>query len=130
MTENTPEITKESIKKIENFLKGYRFNRRLLMLKNYEEKYFDTCEWESETPVEFSLVRGKMYKVRHFVMNMENSNEKLLLYYHYIRGETVERCAELLGISRSSAFRMKHRALRAAYLSSISEQNKIEWDKC
>ena len=41
---------------------------------------------------------------------LPNSDEKLLLYYHYVKGENVERCAELLGISRSSGFRLKKRA--------------------
>ena len=126
MKENQTEITDENIKKIENFLKGYKFNRRLLMMKNYEEKYFDTCEWKNESPVEFSLSRARMYEVRHFIMNMENSDEKLLLYYHYVRGESVERCAELFGISRSSAFIMKKRALACAYASSTTEKNKID----
>lgn len=123
------EVSEESIKKIENFLKGYKFNRRLLMMKNYEDKYFDTCEWESESPVEFALARGKMYEVRHFILNMVNSDEKLFLYYHYVRGETVERCAELLGISRSSGFRLKRRALREAYISSTTEKNKLDLDR-
>ena len=123
------EVSEESIKKIENFLKGYKFNRRLLMMKNYEDKYFDTCEWESESPVEFALARGKMYEVRHFILNMVNSDEKLFLYYHYVRGETVERCAELLGISRSSGFRLKRRAPREAYISSTTEKNKLDLNR-
>ncbi len=118
MTEKTV-VSEENIKRMENYLKGYKFNRRLLMMKNYEDKYFDTCEWESESPAEFSLARAKMYEVRHFLLGMNNSNEKLLLYYHFVREEPVERCAELLGISRSSGFRLKRRALASAYLKIV-----------
>ena len=128
MSSSTVTVSEENIKRVENYLKGYGINRRLLMMKNYEKKYFDTCEWESETPVEFAVVRAKMYQVRHFVLNIKNSNEKLLLYYHYIRGESVEHCAELLGISRSSAFRLKKKALCLAYISSLSAQNNVDLD--
>ena len=83
-------------------------------MKNYEDKYFDTLEWESESPAEFTLARAKMFEIRHFILDMENSSEKLMLYYHFVRGESIERCGELLGVSRSSAFRMKKRALTLA----------------
>ena len=40
--------------------------------------------------------------------------EKMLLHYHYILGYTVEATAELLDISRRSAFRMKKRGIALA----------------
>ena len=87
----------------------------------YEPKPIDTTA--VVLPGELTLVRAKMYEVRHFIMNMENRDEKLLLYYHYIRGESVEKCAELLGISRSSGFRLKKRALiRWYYPASFPER--------
>lgn len=118
MTEKTV-ITNEDLKNTENYLKSYKFCRDLLSMKNYEEKYFDTLEWESESPAEFSLARAKMFEIRHFILDMQNSKEKLLLYYHYVRGETIEHCGELLGVSRSSAFRMKKRGLGKAFEHSV-----------
>ncbi len=123
MTEHI-KISEEKIKETDSYLRGYGFSRKLIMLRNYEEKYFDTCEWEKETPAEFSVARSKMYEVRHFVMTLDNSNEKLMLYYHYIRGESVEKCAELLGISRSSGFRLKRRALERAYIARESQSKQ------
>lgn len=111
----TDKPTKEEIKQVENYLKSYKFCQKLIMLGNYEKKYFETLEWEREIPAEFSLARSKMFEVRHFIVNMDNSNEKLMLYYHYVHCDTVEKCAELMGISRSSAFRLKKRALEEAY---------------
>ena len=120
MSEKTKrtKISEQSLSDTENYLCNYRFCRKMLEMKNYEKKYFDTMEWEAESPVEFTVARAKMFEIRHFVLDMENSSEKLLLYYHYIRGESIERCGELLGISRSSAFRMKKRALGLAFLHS------------
>lgn len=105
---------KEKISMVENYLRGYQLNRRLLRLDRYEREFFHTDEGDIEAFGEAPLARARMYEIRHFVMGMENCDEKLMLYYHYIKGEPVERCGELLGVSRSTAFRMKARALRMA----------------
>lgn len=112
MTEKN--VTKENIKTVDNYLKSYRLNRKLLRLERYEKEYFHPDEADFESLGEVPLARARMFDVRHFIMELENCDEKLLLYYHYIKGESVERCAELLGISRSSGFRMKKRALELA----------------
>lgn len=125
MSLNETNITKEEYETIENFLKSYKFCRRVLSLKNYEDKYFDTLEWESESPAEFSVARAKMFEVRHFILSMKNGNEKLMLYYHYVHGTSVDKCGELFGISRASAFRLKKRALARAYLHSVQIGKKL-----
>ncbi len=102
---------KIDIKQTDNFLKGYQLNRKLLRLDRYEKEYFGGDDSDFESIGEVPLARARMFEIRHFIMDMDNCDEKLLLYYHYIKGESVDRCAELLGISRSSAFRMKKRAL-------------------
>lgn len=119
------ELTEEEKELIENYLKGFLLCRRMLSLKRYEDEYFDTAEWNCESPAEFTVVKAKMYEVRHFIMDMPNSTEKLLLYYHYVRNDPVERCAELLGMSRSSAFRLKRRALSLAYEHSIRKNKDL-----
>ena len=106
-----PSISAEEINQIDDYFKGYLFYQKLLRLDRYEKQYFHTSEWEHEAPGELGLARAKMFRIRHAIMAIPNCDEKLLLHYHYIKGEPVERCAELLGVSRSSAFRMKKRAL-------------------
>ncbi|MBQ8140138.1 MAG: DUF1492 domain-containing protein [Clostridia bacterium] len=101
----------EKIRLTDDYLKGYQLNRKLLRLDRYEKEYFHTDEGDVEAFGEAPLARARMFEIRHFIMEMRNCDEKLMLYYHYIKGESVERCAELLGISRSTAFRMKRRAL-------------------
>ena len=126
MKEEKKKPSEKDIKDAENYLNSYKFCRRLINMKNYEDKYFDTLEWESESPAEFSLARAKMFEIRHFILDMENSSEKLMLYYHFVRGESIERCGELLGISRSSAFRMKKRALSLAAIQAEKLGKNLE----
>ena len=106
--------------KIDDYLKGYQLNRKLLRLDRYEKEYFHTDESDVEALGEAPLARARMFEIRHFIMKMKNSDEKLFLYYHYVKGESVERCGELLGVSRSTAFRIKARALEMAYREKFS----------
>ena len=115
--------TQAEMKRVEDYLKSYRINGKLLRLERYEREYFKdngSCDYEAlgEAP----LARARMYEVRHFINSLENCDEKLFLYYHYVKGERVERCAELLGVSRSSAFRMKKRA----HIMALLEMRKRE----
>ena len=126
MSETKKKPSEKDLKDAENYLNSYKFCRQLISMKNYEDKYFDTLEWESESPAEFSLARAKMFEIRHFILDMENSSEKLMLYYHFVRGESIERCGELLGVSRSSAFRMKKRALSLAVVQAEKLGKNLE----
>ena len=114
MTEAVKIDMRERLRKADEYLRGYQLNRKLLRLDRYEKEFFHTDESDIEAFGEAPIARARMFEIRHFIMGMENSNEKLLLYYHYIKGEPVERCGELLGVSRSTAFRMKAKALRLA----------------
>ena len=108
-------VADDEIRTIEDYLKGYSLCEKMLKLDKYERTYFayndEKDEYKSN---DCALCRAKMFEIRHFIMSLKNCDEKLLLYYHYVRSETVERCAELLGISRSSGFRLKKKALALA----------------
>ena len=106
--------TDAEIRMIEDRLKGYALNRKLLRMERYEKEYFHTDDRDFEAMGEAPLARARMYEIRHFIMDLPNSDEKLFLYYRYIKGESVTNCGELLGISRAGAFRMRRRALICA----------------
>ena len=110
-------LTSVQKKEIEAFLRGYCMNQKMLRMEKYEKEFFGDNELRESDgmPCESSLARARMFEVRHFILSLENSDEKLFLYYHYVKGDSVERCSELLGISVRTAYRLKARSLELAY---------------
>lgn len=109
------------IEAAKRYLSEYTLFRRMFESNEYEKNYFGksekTLDREGKAyflPGAECDIRIKMFEIRRFVLSLGNCNEKLLLFYHYIHGESVEKCAELLKISRRSAFRLKRRALAFA----------------
>jgi hypothetical protein len=112
---------KSYIEAARKYLSEYTVFRKLLEMNEYEKKYFGKSEKTVDIegkryllPGSEGEIRMKMFEIRRFVLSLGNCNEKLLLFYHYVHGESVERCAELMKISRRSAFRLKRRALAFA----------------
>ena len=109
------------IKMAREYLSEYAVFRKLIEMNNYEKNYFGKSEKSLDPegkllalPGSEPDIRLKMFEIRRFVLSLGNCNEKLFLFYHYIHGESVERCAELIKISRRSAFRLKKRSLAFA----------------
>jgi DNA-directed RNA polymerase specialized sigma subunit len=116
----------ENIKMTDEYLCGYTTSRRLIEIDGYEKKYFSCDDEEfcaSDVSLDISLAKAKMFEVRHFVLSLDNSDEKLLLYYHYIKGQSMEHCAELLGVARSTVYRIKKRALALASKRLFEERS-------
>ncbi|MBO7303413.1 MAG: hypothetical protein J6U68_04425 [Clostridia bacterium] len=114
----------ENIEEMKDYLSGYKLCRDLLELEKYEREFLRSREWAIERPGDLSLARAKMFEIRHFILELPNSNEKILLYLHYIDCEPIERCGDIMGISRSSAFRLKRRALSLALSVKNGEVDK------
>lgn len=114
------------LREVEGYLSDYRTSVRMLEMNRYERDYFARIESEAITISEECEVylKAKMYDIRSFVMSIHDCDEKLLLYYHYIHGENLMRCAELLGVSRATVYRLKKRALGTAarYYSALRKE--------
>lgn len=115
------------------YLENYRFGLKMVEINKYEKEYFrerdnredDGCGAFGED--DEAYIKAKMFEIKRFVTSLPPDDRKLFLYYHYIRCETVERCAELLKISRRSAYRLKRRALEYAAIKYRSFSKK-EYD--
>ena len=104
----------EAIEGARNFLNSYRTCRELLGLHRYERK---RAEREAFSPDETLLAgdeafwRARIYAIGGLLSKMKNGREKLMLYYHFIKGDSVERIAVRLGVSRRTGFRIMSRGL-------------------
>jgi DNA-directed RNA polymerase specialized sigma24 family protein len=112
--------TQEDICAVKKYLEGYGASKSILKMMEYEKEYFaDESKAHDDDALivpggDEVLLKSKMYDVRRFILGMEDGKEKALLFYHYIRGFSVEKCSEMMGIGRTSAFRLKKKALASA----------------
>lgn len=102
------------------YLESYRHGCRMLRADRYAREYFDDGFDRDDTEqhadeLDISLVRARLCAIRGFISSLTcGESGRTLLYYHYIRGIPVAAVAEMMGISRASAFRLRRRALLAA----------------
>ena len=140
------DVSAEELRAAEEYLSSYRHGARMLDCMRYGKQFMgsevlpeDPLLYWSETyedresdsdGADETIIRARMYGVRQFISELKcDSNTRLLLYWHYIRGVSVTRCAEMMDISRAGAFRVRKRALETAaralrkvrQLSSISD---------
>ncbi len=94
--------------------------RRLSSYRSYAAAIDSLSEQDETLP----SLRAELFFLRRSVLRLPESPEKLLLYRHFLCGDTMERCAELLGISRRSVFRLQKRAFEL-YLSFNPSDEKI-----
>ena len=125
------DVSAEELRAAEEYLSSYRHGARMLDCMRYGRNFmgsevlpedpllywsenYEDIESNSDGADE-SIIRARMYGVRQFISELKcDSNTRLLLYWHYIRGVSVTRCAEMMNISRAGAFRVRKRALEAA----------------
>lgn len=103
-----------------NYLCGYQLCLDMLRLRKYERrraaKFDELCECEDILAGDEAYWKARIYEIATFLGTMKNGREKMLLYYRYVKGESVERAAGLLGLSRRTAYRLWNRALLSAGL--------------
>ena len=106
------------VERAKEFLSEYTVFRRIFESNEYEKSYFGKSEKTLDRegkryalPGSDVDIKMKMFEIRRFILSLGNCNEKLFLFYHYIHGESVGRCAELMGQAPRSMFRLKKRAL-------------------
>ncbi len=108
----------EMIAKTRDFLCGYQLCIDMLNLRKYERRRLQGFDGESACEDilagDEAYWRARMYEVGALLGAMKNGREKLLLYYHYVRGESIEHAANLIGVSRRTGYRLHQRGLLSA----------------
>ena len=69
-------------------------------------------------------MRMRMYEIRRMILSLDDDEAKLFLYYRYIYGESILRCAEMLSISRATAYRVRRRAL--GLVADLMSDHRLE----
>ena len=107
----------ERIEEARNFLCGYQLCVDMLNLRRYERKrasrFDEPCTCDDLLSGNEATWRARMFAVSALVGEMKNGREKLMIYYHYIRGESIEHTANLLDVSRRTGYRIHQRGLRS-----------------
>lgn len=110
----TKEQKMGDVEEVRSFLCGYRMCADMLRLRRYERRrggYDEEFACADILAGNEAYWRARMSEVSALIGGMRNGREKLILYYHYIRGESIEHAADLLGISRRTGYRVHQRAL-------------------
>ncbi len=115
------ETEQAELERARDFLCGYRLCADMLGLQKYERKRKERFDpsgiCEDVLAGDEAYWHARMYEVGMLLGKMKASREKLLLYYHYVKGESIERTAALLGVSRRTGYRLHQRGLlKAAHL--------------
>ncbi len=97
------------------YLCGYQLCLDMLNVRRYERRrkkpFGETFNGEDILEGNEAFWRARLFEIEHLISSLRNGREKLILYYHYIRGESIERAADLLGISRRTGYRVHKRGL-------------------
>ena len=95
---------------IEKKLKSYRIYKTMLGLAQQEREAGED-DFRPNRAGERVLLTLRMREIERSLHALPMERERLLLELHYLEGHSVERCAEMLYISRATAYRLKRRGL-------------------
>ena len=127
------------ISEVREYLKGYADFRNLLAIKTEDRKYFGNptkisndqgCE--GDEPFQIAMLRMKLLERRRFVLSLPAGDEKVFLFLRYLHGETMESCAERMGVAVRTAYRIHKSALLMAserlpeFLESLNRYPCVE----
>ena len=120
LTDEEVILRRERIARAREFLSGYQVCLDMLHLRRYERKRAHRFPLECACDDIFAgneaYWRARMNDVSALLNAMKNSREKVVLYYHYVRGESIERIADYLDVSRRTGYRIHERGLYSAAL--------------
>ena len=115
------QCTKEELDAAQNYLLGFHLCAKMLNLRGYERKR--AAKADEPDNAEEILGASERYwelqisEIKELINSLHNGREKMVLYYHFLRGESVESSARLIGISRRTAYRMLDKGIAMVALA-------------
>lgn len=113
-------LSEEDINKTVNFFESYQVCKKMLIINEIDYACQNKDEQKNAT-LAYNLVclKSKMSDVENFILDNQPKNKTLQEYHlflhcHYILGMTIEKTAEEIFISRSTAYRIKKKAIEYA----------------
>jgi len=124
----------ENTTEVRNFLGGYQVCLDMLKLQRYERKrkkpFDEEVDCSDLAGGDEAYLRARMYEVETLIGSMRPGREKLVLYYHYIKGMRIERVATVLGFSRRTAYRAHQSGLcRVALLYEHAKREGLLFEE-
>lgn len=96
-----------------SILKSYKAYSGFLCAQQYATEYFNPNE--NITISDEAECREKMQLIEEIIKLLKPSEAYTLLHLHYIKNIPVEKCAECMNLSRSTAFRLLKKAHKEIY---------------
>lgn len=89
-------------------LKEYSTCKRFIDSQAYAKEYFNP--YDTQQIDEKEVYEARMRAIECLIQLLAPSDEYTLLRLHYIKGLSVEKCAESMNVSRRTAYRMLKKA--------------------
>lgn len=102
----TTEVSKLARVEADRYLRSYRRMNSLLR----SSRTFYRLEADASC-LDEAAIQAQMYSLRALVLSLDDVQCRALLYNYYIKGYTLEKCAEIIGVSERGVYRLKNRAL-------------------
>ena len=104
-----------------SYLESYLIYSKMLDMRVCEEGLSSSEDEEKRRAAaayEIVCIKTRMREIEEFIEKLKIDGKwlecKIFLKYHYIFGYTIEECSEKMYVSRSTAYRLKKRALKIA----------------
>lgn len=102
----TTEVSGLARVEADRYLRSYRrMNSLLRSSRTFYRLDADVSDMDE------AAIQAQMYSIRALVLSLDDVQCRALLYNYYIKGHTLEECAEIIGISNRGVYRLKTRAL-------------------
>ena len=91
----------------DRLLRAYRRSEEILRATR---KFSGGNYYGEDTACEAAL-SARMFSLRSAILGMSDERERMVLYFYYVKGFTLERCAKMMGVSLRTVVRIKSAAL-------------------